>query len=118
MVFASGIFLFIFLPITIAGNWLLRNQSAWLKNAFLLIMSAVFYLESGVGQFLLLVMSIIVNYSFAILINEMCLREYFKIKKLLLAISITFNIGILFIFKYMTFVLGEMSFLFDNNLPS
>lgn len=59
MVFASGIFLFIFLPITIAGNWFLRNQPTWLKNAFLLIMSAVFYLESGVGQFLMLVMSII-----------------------------------------------------------
>ena len=69
MVFASGIFLFIFLPITFTGNWILRNKSTWVKNTFLLMMSAIFYLESGIGQFMLLIVTILVNYCFALVIS-------------------------------------------------
>ena len=118
MVFASGIFLFIFLPVTIAGNWILRNQKTWLKNAFLLIMSAAFYLECGVEQFLLLIASIVVNYSFALLINAAHTKKQLKIKKGFLIINIIYNIGALFAFKYLSFVLGEISFLFGDKLTN
>lgn len=66
MVFASGIFLFVFLPVTIAGNYVLRNHSTKIRNLFLLLMSAFFYLESGVVPFLLLILSITMNYLIAL----------------------------------------------------
>lgn len=64
MVFALGIFIFIFLPITLIGYWITRNRSVILRNIFLLIMSAVFYLYSGIKPFILLVLSMALNYQF------------------------------------------------------
>lgn len=68
MVFASGIFLFMFLPVAIVGYWLLRKQKIWIKNLFLLIMSMGFYLECGIKEFILLILSVVVNYVAARLI--------------------------------------------------
>ena len=75
MVFASGIFIFTFLPITVIGNYILRDKSVCIKNAFLLLMSMYFYLESGIGQFLLLLTSILVNYCMALAISHAHSRE-------------------------------------------
>ena len=66
MVFASGTFIFIFLPITLFGYWMTRNRSVILRNIFLLLMSALFYLYSGIKPFILLITSMVLNYLFAI----------------------------------------------------
>lgn len=40
MVFSSNLFLFVFLPLTLAGYYLIRRE---LRNGFLLAMSLLFY---------------------------------------------------------------------------
>lgn len=112
MVFASGIFLFIFLPITILGDRLLRNANTKLKNIFLLLMSTFFYLESGVIPFFLLVLSIIINY-----VSARGIVYFRKRKGLILLFALVYNIGMLFIFKYLSFLLGEVGILFGWGLP-
>ena len=106
MVFASGIFLFMFLPVAIVGYWLLRKQKIWIKNLFLLIMSMGFYLECGIKEFILLMLSVVVNYVAARLI-VMCKDK--KIRKIIFICSITYNVGMLFVFKYLVFVTTQMS---------
>lgn len=117
MVFASGIFLFIFLPVTFIGNWLLRNKSTWIKNSFLLLMSMFFYLESGILQFCLLLLSIVINYSFARLMSNVHQKNNMKIKKIIFILAVIYNVSVLFIFKYLKFLLGEVGGLFGWGVP-
>ena len=102
MVFASGTFLFIFLPVTLAGYWLFRNRSVNILNGFLLVMSIGFYLNSGIRQFVLLLVSIGVNYMFALLISKSVQKHLSH--KIFLALAVIYDIGMLFVFKYMTFI--------------
>ena len=117
MVFASGIFLFVFLPVTIAGNYVLRNHSTKIRNLFLLLMSAFFYLESGVVPFLLLILSITMNYLIALCIVSFDRKSKILGKRNALVMAVIYNVGMLFVFKYMRFVLGEIPFLFGGILP-
>lgn len=117
MVFASGIFLFIFLPVTIAGNYVLRNHSTKIGNLFLLLMSAFFYLESGVAPFLLLILSIIMNYSITLGMVFFDRKQNISAKRNTLILAVTYNVGMLFVFKYLRFVMGEILFLFGGILP-
>ena len=117
MVFASGIFLFIFLPITIAGNYVLRNHSTKIRNLFLLLMSAFFYLESGVAPFLLLILSIIMSYSITLGMVFFDRKQNISAKRNTLILAVIYNVGMLFVFKYLRFVMGEIPFLFGGILP-
>lgn len=105
MVFASGIFLFMFLPVTLIGYWLLKNKSVQTRNLFLLIMSIGFYLESGWKELILLLMSVIVNYIMAFLIAK---YNETKLKKVFFIITLIYNIGMLFVFKYLIFVSSQI----------
>lgn len=104
MQFSSGVFLMLFLPLTmvvykIGGMW--KGQRY--KNSVLLIASLIFY---GWGEPLfifVLLFGIVLNYYIGILIEER--RE----KKFFLMLSIAVNVGIIFVFKYLTFVVRELS---------
>lgn len=117
MVFASGIFLFVFLPVTIAGNYVLRNHSTKIRNLFLLLMSVFFYLESGVAPFLLLILSIIMNYSITLGMVFFDRKQNISAKRNTLILAVIYNVGMLFVFKYLRFVMGEIPFLFGGILP-
>lgn len=107
MVFASGVFLFIFLPVIFIGCFLLRNKPVIWRNSFLLIMSIGFYLRSGVKELLLLFCSIIINYICARLIAEKKIKPIAR--KGILIIAIGYNVGMLFVFKYLSFALSQLS---------
>lgn len=98
MVFVSPIFLFLFLVVTLAvyGLACLTRCKA-LKNLSLLGCSLVFYAWGGVKYALLLMGSTVVNYVFGLLLG----RE--KGRKTVLVISVIYNVGILFFFKYLNF---------------
>lgn len=115
MVFASGIFVFVFLPITLAGYHLLKNKPVVYKNAWLLIMSGLFYLKSGVAEFILLVLSVVVNYLVALRISRLHNKKRWKRKQGVLVLGIIYNVGALFVFKYLSFVLKEISFLLETD---
>lgn len=106
MVFASGTFIFIFLPVTLAGYWLIRNKSINIRNIYLLVMSVGFYLNSGLRQLILLAISILVNYFFALLISVTEQKK--ELRKMFLILAVIYNIGVLFVYKYLTFVCTEV----------
>ncbi len=112
MVFSSTIFIFIFLPVTLAGYYLLRGRN--IRNVFLLIMSLVFYAWGEPGVVLLLVLSIIFNYYMALLIDRSRIKSK-NPKKFLLA-AVVFNLGLLFVFKYLGFFMTNLKALSGMNV--
>ncbi len=106
MVFASGTFLFVFFPLTLVGYWLLRKKSVNVRNLFLLTMSLGFYLNSGLRQFILLLFSIFINYVIALAIAKA--NQHIQIHKALLILAVMYNVGMLFVFKYLTFLGQEI----------
>ena len=66
MVFSSPEFIFIFLPICLAGYFLVPKAKIRYKNSFLLLMSLCFY-AFGEPQFVLvMILSICVNHFFGL----------------------------------------------------
>ena len=85
-----------------------------LKNLSLLILSLIFYSWGEPRYFLLMIASIFVDYFISINIEKNNKNK--KIKILLLAISIIFNVGILFFFKYINFFIENINSIFNMSL--
>lgn len=101
MLFNSMVFIWIFLPIVIIGNFLLSKiafsneaKQYKAKNSFLLICSLIFYAWGGIYYLLIMISSIIINYLGGFLIDKL------PKKKLILIITISLNLLVLFYFKY------------------
>lgn len=108
MVFSTIVFLCVFLPLTIAGYYILPEQ---LKNVFLLLCSLLFYAWGEPKFVWLMLLSIGCNYIFGMWIhklefagNELNHHKVGKQKKAILVMAVCFNLGLLFVFKYFTFV--------------
>ena len=104
MLFSSMIFLWVFLPIVICGNFLLstihfpkEENRIHIKNTFLLLASILFYAWGDIYYLFIMLSSILLNYISGILIDQNT-----KHKRFFLILSIILNLGILFIFKYYT----------------
>ena len=106
MEFSSIIFLIIFLPIFLFFYFLSKKTSY--RNIVLLIFSLIFYAFGEPIYILLMLLSIIVNYFIAILIDK-------KKRKLYLIIAVIFNIGLLVFFKYTDFIIDINNFLFNKS---
>jgi D-alanyl-lipoteichoic acid acyltransferase DltB (MBOAT superfamily) len=106
MVFASGIFLFIFLPVTLIGTAILKNKPVMWRNVFLLLMSMFFYMNSGVKELGLMLLSVLMNYFFARMIA--CFADRAGLKKTFLIVAVCYNVGMLFVFKYFMFVSEQL----------
>ena len=132
MVFSNLVFLFSFLPLVFFFYWLpdvfqkiksffckkeLENGNNDLpyrlrkyKNLVLLAFSILFYAWGEPAFVFVIILSIIVNYLFGRLIDK-----YRKHDKLFLVLSIFFNLGILFIFKYLCFTLLNIGLLINKD---
>ena len=109
MLFSSGFFLMVFLPITMILYKLVSATKKSYSNLVLIVASLFFY-SWGEPFFILILMgSIVINYFCGIGI------ETGKHRKLILILSLIVNIGILFIFKYLSFLAGEIASLFNIN---
>lgn len=111
MVFSSILFIFRFLPIAMGIYFLTPKK---LKNLSLLILSLIFYSWGEPRYFLLMIASIFVDYFISINIEKNNKNK--KIKIFLLAISIIFNVGILFFFKYINFFIENINSIFNMSL--
>lgn len=111
MIFSSILFIFRFLPIAMGIYFLTPKK---LKNLSLLILSLIFYSWGEPRYFLLMIASIFVDYFISINIEKNNKNK--KIKILLLAISIIFNVGILFFFKYINFFIENINSIFNMSL--
>ena len=108
MVFSSLIFLFGFLPLFLLCYFIPKKKKN--RNLVLLLFSLFFY---GYGEpiyVLLMILSIVINYFIAILMDKSSKR------KMYLVIDIIFNIGLLFLFKYFNFFLANINNIFHLNL--
>ena len=95
MLFSSLLFLWLFLPVCVVGNFLLKKEY---RNYFLLIMSLVFYGWGEPKYILLIFFSILLNWGFGLLI------EYKpKFKKVSLVLCVILNLLLLGYFKYYNF---------------
>lgn len=119
MLFNSYIFVFVFFPICILGYYgLLQTGHPRASGAFLTGMSFWFYGYFKFSYLLIMVCSIIGNYLFHRLLS----REEQKTggrqgeagrpllsRKGLLVLAVSFNLGVLFYFKYFDFFLSVMN---------
>lgn len=117
MVFSSLVFLFIFLPSTLLIYYLVPQK---VKNLILLSCSLIFYAWGEPVYIFLMIFSSVTDYIHGLLIEKF--REKKKRAKLFLLSSIIINLGILSIFKYGDFMLGNINHLLGtsfllSNLP-
>jgi len=107
MVFASSLFLFLFLPLTLAGYFLIGTR--W-KNHFLLAMSLLFYAWGEPIYVLLMLVSIALNYATGILLHLQRQKPRPMLTEgRILAVSVSANIGLLLYFKYANFFLANLN---------
>ena len=106
MVFSTPIFLFLFLPAVLVLNYIIPKKYIAAKNVVLLIASLFFYAWGEPKNVLLMLLSIAVNYVCGLLLGKFDSDE--KKRKVVLWVSVVFNLGLLFFFKYFNFVTGGL----------
>ena len=114
MLFSSTVFLFYFLPIVFLFYYVF-SFSRMIQNIILLIASLIFYAWGEPVYVFLMIGSIIVNSGVGYLVGKW---EGIK-KKVILWIDIVANIAVLFVFKYLGFVLESLEIMKvgELNLP-
>lgn len=114
MAFSSTVFLFVFLPALLLIYYCKLVKSNKTRNIILLIASLLFYAYGEPIYILVMLVSILINYTMGLLINK-C-KEENKNAKIVLIIGIILNIGILIIFKYLNFILENLTLLTNKDL--
>jgi D-alanyl-lipoteichoic acid acyltransferase DltB (MBOAT superfamily) len=108
MVFSSTVFLFLFLP----AAWMLYFnplcKSRRSRNSILLVMSLLFYAWGEPVFVFVMMLSILVNWFLAIRIDDL---SEDKKKKRYVLVAVIWNLGLLFVFKYLTFVIKNIGLL-------
>ena len=102
MVFSSSIFLFIFFPIVFVLYFNPFFKSRNYKNSILLICSLCFYAWGEPLFVFLMLLSIILNFVFGHKIDSFADEK--NKRKFYLIIAITWNVLLLFVFKYLSFL--------------
>ncbi|OQX04569.1 MAG: hypothetical protein BWK76_28555 [Desulfobulbaceae bacterium A2] len=103
MTFSSLIFLFFFLPATLALYYLGGRR---LRNAFLLLASLLFYAWGGIQQLTLLLCVILANHLFGLLLQGLAPG---RPRQAGLALGIVANLSLLMYYKYNAFLLGNLN---------
>ncbi|MDK0564545.1 MBOAT family O-acyltransferase [Clostridium perfringens] len=111
MVFSSIMFIFRFLPIMFIIYYITPKK---FKNLSLLILSLVFYSWGEPKYFIIMLLSIGVDYSISIFIEKY--RGKKIITKVLLFCSLIFNLGMLILFKYLNFFIENINLVFGTSL--
>ena len=89
----------LFLPAVVMLYWALPHKARW---AMLLIASYIFYMSWNAWLIVLIMITTVTAYGFAIGIEK---TQNVRLKKLFLAITIIICLGLLVFFKYINFIL-------------
>ena len=100
LVFSSHIFLCFFLPAVLIGHMAVKNIQV--RNGLLIIASLLFYAYGEPVYVLLLLVSVLFNYVFGLLLGKKHLKG-------VLALAVSLNIGLLFVFKYLDFIILQIN---------
>ena len=114
MVFFFFFFLYVVLPFTLAGYFLIRRE---LRNAFLLIMSILFYAAGEPSFVRIMLLSVAANYLLGLLVWSLSKRNNRAVRAILLILTLFVNLGILFYYKYFDFAIGNINSIFSCNIP-
>ena len=117
MLFNSHEFLFVFLPATLLGFYLLARVSRQAAILWLILASLVFYGWWRPLNILIIGPSIIINYAVASFLLRLSQRgDSPRLSQATLLIGILFNVAFLGFFKYADFVYGTINDVFSANL--
>lgn len=101
MVFSSASFIYFFLPAVLLGYYVFFRWSRPMQNVFLLAASLFFY-AWGEPKFVLVMMaSIAINWALGLAVHK--LKDKPKAAKVMIAVDVLLNLGLLFVFKYLNF---------------
>lgn len=113
MAFSTLTFLVIFLPLSLIGYYLINNK---IKNIFLLIVSLLFYICGGAASLPVLAGSTLFNYIIALIMDRACRTKITK--RIAMISAVTVNIGLLFCFKYLSYVISASAAIFDTGISA
>ena len=108
MLFSSITFLYYFLPIVLVLYLVIPNK---FKNLVLLIFSLLFYFYGEPKYIIILLLSCFINYMAGILIEK-----YRSKSKLILILTILYNVIQLLYFKYTDFFIININNIFNTNI--
>ena len=112
MVFSSITFLYIFLPITLLVYYLVPAK--W-KNWVLFVSGLIFYAWGEPLYVFIMILSTLIDYTAGRLMD--CWDDDEKKRRILLICSVAINLGLLAIFKYSSFFIGNLNALFHSRIP-
>lgn len=110
MVFSSAIFLCVFLPVVCLLNWIIPGIHA--KNGVLIVASLVFYAFGNPVYVLLLLVSVICNYTAGLWVSK-----YTGLGRAAMAAAAAANLGILAYYKYLGFLAENLNLIPGIHLP-
>ena len=105
MLFNSSVFVFIFMPVVLAGYFLIARKSHQGALAWLAIGSIFFYAYWSIKALPILVISICINYWFGNLLT----KQELKYRQSILILAITANLVALGYFKYVNFFIDNIN---------
>ncbi|MCR5108889.1 MAG: MBOAT family protein, partial [Lachnospiraceae bacterium] len=115
MVFSSIVFAFIFLPIVVVLYFLAKPEY---RNYILLAASLIFYSYGEPRFVFIMIISIIINYLLARLIDIYKYKERIRAAKTVLVIDIAANLLLLFVFKYLNFSVTILNTVFKIDMTN
>ena len=114
MLFNSYIFVFLFLPLSIIGYFILNKIKRYnLSEWFLVGMSLWFYAYFNISYLPIILISIIGNY-FVCKFFKTNVNKTFK--KFIFCVALLSNVGVLFYYKYMGFFISNLNMIFETDL--
>jgi len=111
LVFSSAVFLFGFLPLTLAGYYLMPKKC---RNGFLTLASLLFYAWGEPKFVFVMILSILMNYMFGLLVVR---REDPGYQKGIITLMVIANLSLFFVFKYLNFTIENLNVLFRGAIP-
>jgi len=111
MVFSNALFLFVFLPITLLGYFVLKKNL--LQNYWLFLVSLIFYLWAKPKYVIILILSMIINYCGAQLVDR---ADNNKKAKIWIIVTVIVNLVLLYYFKYFNFSVDILNDVFKQNI--
>lgn len=114
MVFSSLTFLYFFLPLAVVFYFLVKKRVY--RNSILLVFSLLFYSWGEPKYVILMIVSSLIAYLGGILIDKFDCDQKPKYKKTMLITTIVLLVAILFVFKYLNFIVDNINLLFHGNI--
>ena len=105
MVFSSITFLFYFLPIVLLAYYIVPKK---FKNIILLISSLTFYFWGEPKNIYIMISMIILSYIGGLIIGRLKEKKKITFAKIVLAVTIIFDLAALFYFKYIDFFIRNI----------